>query len=778
MVEITLLGRVSVQVDGQAVSGEAAQRRRLALLALLADPPLRPVSRDRLMLHLWPENGTDSARHLLSAALHVLRKALGPEVLRSSAEYLELSADRVRIDVAEFEQAVQGGDPEHALSLYGGPFLEGLFLSESPEFEQWRDGRRAELAGLYARVLEGAAEARAAAGRLDAAVEAWRRLAAHDPFSSRGVMGLMRALTAAGNRAGALQAARVHEQLLDAEFEAMPDPEVLRLAEELRREPVAPATPGIPATPATPAIPATPDASAASETLNGMESAVAAPSTGVPQPIRQAPLARRTRWLAALLALGIGGALMVWLGARSTGQEVIAVVPRAGPGTDSAADYLSYGIAETVDYELGRLGGLRVLNTGSSFLYRDSVLDPREIGRRLSADLLVTVSARMTAGAPRVRIELIRASNGQRIWEEQYDGAAVHGASGDAVAGIGRALQLGPPVASAPGHRAATTSTEAYTLYQQGRYAWSRRTPEALLQAVTLLQRASDMDPSYPWPHVGLADAYNMMGSYDYGVLPPDSAYPLARRAARRALELAPDLAPAHAALANVQVNHDWDWDEAEAGFRRAISLNAGYTPASEWLANLMIARDRMPEALALLRGALEYNPASALIYTGLAHYHYYARAYVQAHAYLDRAMEIDPAFGRAHLVRALVLCMEGSHAAAIRILEPMAATSRATDPILVALLGYAYGRSGRITEARAELDWLRALAATRFVPAEYEAIIHVGLGDEHGALDRFEAALARRSSAMIYLDVDPIVDPLRGTPRFQRILAAVSPRS
>jgi DNA-binding SARP family transcriptional activator len=236
MIEIALLGRVAVTVDGVTVTGEAAQRRRLALLALLCEAPLRPVSRDRLMLHLWPESDTESARRLLSASLYVLRKALGADAIRVAGDQLELNAALVRVDAIRFEDAARTGDPEAALALYAGPFLDGFFVPGSPEYDQWLDLRRQELARLYASVLERCAEQRGSRGDLDGAVEAWRRLAAHDPYSARNTLGLMHALVAAGNRAGALQSARIHARLLESEFGATPEPEVLRFAEELRQE--------------------------------------------------------------------------------------------------------------------------------------------------------------------------------------------------------------------------------------------------------------------------------------------------------------------------------------------------------------------------------------------------------------------------------------------------------------------------------------------------------------------------------------------------------------
>jgi tetratricopeptide (TPR) repeat protein len=311
-------------------------------------------------------------------------------------------------------------------------------------------------------------------------------------------------------------------------------------------------------------------------------------------------------------------------------------------------------------------------------------------------------------------------------------------------------------------------------LHQRGRLEWSLRQPDALLRARALFADAVRADPDYAWAHVGLADTYNILGSYDYGLLAPDSAYPPARRHATRALELSPGLAPAHAALANIRMNYDWDWHAAEAGLRRAIRLNPGYTPASEWLAYLLIARDRMTEALGLLHAAIEYNPASALIYTDLAHYHYYARDFTRAHGYVDRALSIDPQFGRAHALRALLLCQSGAADDAVPMLEVMAQMHGTGDPVLLGLLGYAYALSGRHGEARDQLDRLRQLQRERYVPVEYSAMIHIGLGQHDRAVDLLEVALGRRSSSMIYLKSEPLVDPLRGMERFQRIVAQV----
>lgn len=740
------------------------------------------------MVHLWPESDSDSARHLLSASLHVLRKALGSETISATGDHIELRADHVRVDVLEFEEAVQRGAAEQAAALYGGAFLEGLYISNAPDFEQWVDGRREELARLYVSVLEQCARESTARGALDGAVAMWRRLAALDPYSARTTIGLMNALAAAGNRAAALQAARVHEQLLEAEFDAAPEPEVLRLAEQLRQEPAAASEAGAPAdlqaapsspaaeevapsSPAASPVPAVPDrADAAGPSLSpGIRSRTT--GSRLVNPVAGAVL------LAVLLVAGAVTALWLWPSPLNDATpRVIAVVPLASRGGDGVDDYIAAGIAWHIIDELGRSPQLRMVNSASSFIYRDSARDARSIGQRLRADALVTVSARTAGDELRVAVELVGTADGLRRWGSQYEGRrdrvfAIEDAIAAAVSGALRVPQPG----RRPGRAAA--SAEVHELYLRGRHEWNRRTPASLLEALELFGRAVELDPRYAWGYVGLADTYNMLGSYDYGVLAPDSAYPRARSAAEQALALTPDFEPAHTALANVRMNYDWDWTGAEKGYRRAIELNPGYTPSSEWLASLLTARRRLPEAHTLLQQAAEYNPASPLILTSLAHYHYYARDFSAALRLLDRALQLDPAFGRAHVLRGLVLCKAGRTAEAIAVLEPLAAAYRDSDPLVVGLLGYAYALAGRPEDALAQAAWLADRARSHYTPAEYEALVYQGLGDTDRVFAQLEIALQRRSGSLVYIQVEPLLDPLRHMPRFERLIEHVHGR-
>ncbi|MGI9182205.1 MAG: tetratricopeptide repeat protein [Longimicrobiaceae bacterium] len=182
----------------------------------------------------------ERARHQLSSALYELRKAVGEEVILAAGDELRLNPALIRADVAEFEGALKRGDHEEAVSLYSGPFLDGFFLSDAPEFERWTDGERERLRRAYHKALEAVAAEATAHGLLEDAVGWWRRLAAADPYSSRVTLRLMEVLEAAGDRAGAIQQARMHTLLLQEELELQPDPAVTALVERVRAEPAVP----------------------------------------------------------------------------------------------------------------------------------------------------------------------------------------------------------------------------------------------------------------------------------------------------------------------------------------------------------------------------------------------------------------------------------------------------------------------------------------------------------------------------------------------------------
>jgi DNA-binding SARP family transcriptional activator len=348
MVTLRLLGGASLDGPDGPVTGRAALRHRLALLALLAIEHPRPLSRDKLLAYLWPESGPAEARHLLRSSVYILRSALGEDAVLSTGDDLRLNPDRLTCDLWEFEAALAQDDLAQAVGVYHGPFLGGFHLSEAEEFEHWADGQRSRLAGQYRQAIEQLGEREIETGSPLRAVKWWARLAGEDPYNSRIALRYMQALEAAGDRAEAIRHASAHTELLRADLDAAPDAEVIALAERLRLE-SRPAANGGPA-------PARPLAGASLTNAGVREESRVPPAA--PAPARSA----RHGWLApvlvalvVLLGLGVLGGSLTRARSPALMPQRVAAAPfenRTGrPDLDDlgplAADWIIRGAMET-----------------------------------------------------------------------------------------------------------------------------------------------------------------------------------------------------------------------------------------------------------------------------------------------------------------------------------------------------------------------------------------------------------------------------------------------
>ena len=234
MYRLKLLGGVLLDGPDGPVSGRATQQRRLALLALVGSAGDRGRSRDQLIALLWPETNPSEARQHLSHSLYALRQALGEDAVRTAGEYVRLSSSRVEVDTRVFEGALERGDRAAAVGAYAGPFMEGFFIDDAPEFERWIDEERRRLAKLYIGAVEEAAAEADRAGDAAAAIIWWGRLIDQDPYNSAAVVRLMEALCTTGDPANALIVAREHGERLKEDLGVEPTTEVEALAASIQ----------------------------------------------------------------------------------------------------------------------------------------------------------------------------------------------------------------------------------------------------------------------------------------------------------------------------------------------------------------------------------------------------------------------------------------------------------------------------------------------------------------------------------------------------------------
>jgi DNA-binding SARP family transcriptional activator/TolB-like protein len=412
-------------LSGGPSSDVSHQRRRLALLALLAASGERGLSRDQILGYLWSESAAGNARHALEQLLHTLRRALGESVF-SGTNPVRLDSQVVASDVVEFESALARGSFAEAIALYHGPFLSGFYLDDAPEFERWMTGERARLATRYSEALERLASDAERAGDYSAAVR-WRRLFVEaDPISSRSALALMRALAAAGDRTAALQHARVYEALVRQELESEPDPSVAKYAATLR------AGGDERAIGSAALLPVTKPAKTASTPLQGapvVDGAVkkaAVEKVPVENRVESVPAGRRTsRWSAGIF-LGAIILVVAVLWARSHEKpstldaNKMVVVPFRTSAADSSLKYLGEGVVDLITPMLTGEGGPIAVDSRTAISTwnrttkgrEGTAEDARRVARELGAGVVLSGAVVGVGGKLTITGSVISASTG------------------------------------------------------------------------------------------------------------------------------------------------------------------------------------------------------------------------------------------------------------------------------------------------------------------------------------------------------------------------------
>lgn len=506
-------------------------------------------------------------------------------------------------------------------------------------------------------------------------------------------------------------------------------------------------------------------------TLNPAALARGVPMPEPPQASSLATAKRAGRWpvwlavgtLVLVLALAAG-----WLAlGRATPYAAVAVLPFAADTPANA--HLADGIAEEAINTLTRVATLRVTPRASAFRFRGA--DPLEAGRRLDAPAVVTGSLGRDGERVTLQIELVDVVRAAQVWSSRYEVplAELPQLQRRVIDDLARSLQ--GRAAGSETQRLApdpTRNADAYQAYLQGRYLWNQRSEPALRKALGHFRRAIDLDPSFALAHAALADTYTTLGYLGWDG--PGATFPLARPYALKAIELDPSLSQAHASLAYIKFYFDWDWAGAGEAFRRAIELNPNDPVARQWHAVYLLAAGRPDDAMREVHAAQRLDPLSLAINTDVGFHHYYNGRYAQAITQLQSVLGMKSDFGLAHL------WLARSYQEVGRLDESLAAaaSAEATAPqwtVFIAQRGYTLGVMGRADEARAVRDEMARLSTQRFVTAYGVALVHAGLGDKEQALAWLDKAFAERSHWLVWLRLDPRWKTLREDPRFAALV-------
>jgi TolB-like protein/Flp pilus assembly protein TadD len=452
----------------------------------------------------------------------------------------------------------------------------------------------------------------------------------------------------------------------------------------------------------------------------------------------------------------------------------VAVLPFVNMSPDRENEYFSDGLTEELICTLAKIESMRVVARTSVFQLKGVSADIRYIGAQLNANILVEGSVRREGDRVRITAQLINVADGYHLWSDTYEREmkSVFAVQEEISQAITTALKDRLHVDT---HkliaRRHPQDAEAYNLYLQARYYLNLRTEAGFLRSLDCFKNAVRRNARYALAHAGLADAYSL--STRYHVLPPREAWPKAKAAALKALELDDTLAEAHTALAFVKLHYDWDWEGAERGFAQALKINPNYVLAHQWNTWALTVTSRFPEAIASMKRARGLDPLSQNVSADLALAYYFARQYENAIEQCHEVLDLQPGFHRPHQLLGMVYLQQGLYPEAIAALQQGAILSDRNRKV-VSLLACAYALSGKKSDAKRILNELEH-GERKYVSAVDVALIFAALKDVDRAFEWLEKAYIEHDGELIWLGIDPIHDSIRGDRRFRDLLDRIA---
>lgn len=474
-----------------------------------------------------------------------------------------------------------------------------------------------------------------------------------------------------------------------------------------------------------------------------------------------------------LAALGLwtwfgGGLLQEPSPARSHTVQSLAVLPFSNLTGRAENDRLCDGLTLELINRLARIQGLRVMSRTSTLAFRGSGIDVRKVARQLGVDSVIEGGIREDKSSVRISVQLVRGADGSHVWSESFD--MPRGDDLGMQAHVARTVErklashLAPLVQFRPD--LSDEEMRLNSLVMQANYLVQRRTADSLKRAIEYAEESVGARPGHAPGYAVLADAWFAMSGLLTG---PDQEACIgkATESARKAIDLDPGLAGPLAVMGAIKLDYQWRWKEAEQFYREGLARNPDNPVVRARYARLLTLQGRHEEALREARAAEIIAPTSVMAVATLGQAMYYARRYEDAIRHLERALVIDPAFDNGRITVARAQGLMG------RLDDAWLTTQKGSDqlrisPEMAALRTWLHGLSGRFEEARLHLPQARGATAVAMAGA------YASLGDREAAFAVLRQALQEREPTLVYLQVTPVLDPLRGDPRLERLCAAV----
>ena len=494
---------------------------------------------------------------------------------------------------------------------------------------------------------------------------------------------------------------------------------------------------------------------------------------------------QRIIWVLAgfVFATGLAATCIFFLRSRATGNETkgiasLAVLPMENLSGDPEQEFFADGMTDELITMIAKSTSLRVISRTSVMRFKGlRARQPvKDIARALDVDAVVEGSVMRAGNHVRITAQLIDAKADKHLWAESYEGDLkdVLALQADVATAISKRLQLSLNAQSPMPLVTKGRNPAAHEAYLRGKYYLNKRTVLDFKKSEQYFQQSIELDPGDASAYAGLAEAYQIQGSWEGGLLPPKEAFPKAIAAAERALQLDESLSEAHAALGYAKLYYSWDWAGAESELRRAIALNPSSDDGHHWYSHYLLSMGRVSDSLAESQRAIQVAPVDPLMNVHLAWHYLYSRNYDAAIEQSRLVQKMDvPVYG-GYLFGGWALEQQGKFPEAINWFKKGVVLSGHISHCRSAL-GHAYGISGDKVRATQILNELKALASRQYVPSYDIATVYLGLGDKDEAYRWLERALDERSAWMVYLNIDPRLDELRSESRFKDLVRKVA---
>jgi serine/threonine-protein kinase len=463
------------------------------------------------------------------------------------------------------------------------------------------------------------------------------------------------------------------------------------------------------------------------------------------------------------------------LEARAPVESSVAVLPLTNLSADPENEYFSDGITDDIITQLSKVQGIKVTSRTSIMQYKNTNKSLGQIGGELAVTNILEGSVRRAGNRVRVVAQLIDARTDKHLWADSYDRDLtdifeIQGEIAEHIAGALRAT-LTPDVQQELGKKP-TDNLEAYNLYLQGRFYWGKFTHAGIERGIEFFQKAAELDPQYALAYAGIADSYLLMGA-TLAQLPPKEAFPKAKEAALKALELDDTLMEAHSTLAAVHMWYDWDWDAVARELQRARQLAPDAEKPMLVEAFSLAAVGRNEEAIELTRKAERQCPIEVLIGAHVGLQLFWARRYDESIAQLDASLEMEENFPPANFTMGWVHLAAGNHAEALKYARRASELTGHTSARR-AQVGCVLAAMGQRVDAEEILRGVKKERGEQYVSAADIALLESYLGDTEAAFEWLDRAVQERSAWLSHLKVSPIWDRLSRDPRFDAIVKQV----